>query len=62
MLGAGGMGEVYRANDSKVNRHVALKVLPAALAGDAQYMARFQREAQTLASFLLRQVQGEKQQ
>ena len=44
------MGEVYRAWDSKLNRHVALKVLPAALASDADYMARFQREAQVLAS------------
>jgi eukaryotic-like serine/threonine-protein kinase len=49
-IGAGGMGEVYRARDSKLNRDVALKILPANLAGDAQYMARFQREAQVLAS------------
>ena len=49
-IGAGGMGEVYRARDSKLGRDVALKVLPAALAGDAEYMARFQREAQVLAS------------
>src|SRR3982750_3613026 len=49
-LGAGGMGEVYRARDSKLGRDVAIKVLPAGLAEDADYMARFEREAQTLAS------------
>src|SRR5215472_17585138 len=49
-IGAGGMGEVYRARDSKLNSDVAIKVLPAALANDADYMARFQREAQVLAS------------
>ena len=50
LLGKGGMGEVYRARDSKLNREVAIKVLPAALAGDGDYLARFQREAQTLAA------------
>jgi len=49
-LGAGGMGEVYRGRDPRLNRDVAIKVLPAALAGDATRMARLQREAQVLAS------------
>jgi eukaryotic-like serine/threonine-protein kinase len=49
-LGAGGMGEVYRARDTKLNREVALKVLPEAFASDPQRMARFEREAQALAS------------
>ncbi len=49
-LGAGGMGEVYRARDPKLNREVAIKVLPPALANDADYLARFQREAQALAA------------
>jgi Tol biopolymer transport system component/tRNA A-37 threonylcarbamoyl transferase component Bud32 len=49
-IGAGGMGEVYKARDNKLNREVAIKVLPAALANDADYLARFQREAQALAA------------
>jgi len=49
-IGAGGMGEVYRARDTKLDREVAIKVLPAALAKDPERLARFEREAKVLAS------------
>ena len=49
-IGAGGMGEVFRARDTKLNRDVALKVLPDSFASDADRLARFTREAQTLAA------------
>lgn len=49
-LGSGGMGEVFAAVDTKLNRSVALKVLPPSLAGDAERLLRFQREAQAVAA------------
>jgi len=49
-IGKGGMGEVYRARDTNLGRDVAVKVLPDAFAHDADRLARFQREAQVLAS------------
>jgi eukaryotic-like serine/threonine-protein kinase len=50
MLGVGGMGEVYRARDIRLNRHVALKVLPDSVSSDPERVARLQREARTLAA------------
>ena len=50
LLGAGGMGEVYRAHDTKLNRQVAIKVLPDLYASDPERVARFHREAQAIAA------------
>src|SRR4029453_18950944 len=49
-LGAGGMGEVYRATDSRLKRQVAVKILPSGVAADPERLVRFQREAEVLAS------------
>src|SRR5262249_24660089 len=50
LIGAGGMGEVYRAQDSKLKRLVAVKILPEATAGEPERIFRFEREAELLAS------------
>ena len=50
LIGAGGMGEVYRAKDTRLKREVAIKVLPDAFAQDPDRLARFQREAELLAA------------
>ena len=52
LIGEGGMGQVYRAHDTKLGRDVALKVLPEIFASDPDRLARFQREAQILASLV----------
>ena len=62
-IGAGGMGEVYRAKDTKLEREVAIKVLPPAVAQDPERLARFEREAKVLASLnhpTLRRSMGSK--
>src|SRR5262245_45112283 len=50
LLGKGGMGEVYRARDTKLDRDAALKLLPDSLMRDQEYLTRFQREARALAA------------
>ena len=56
VIGAGGMGEVYRARDTRLQRDVAVKILPPAFASDPDRVARFEREAQTLASLNHRHI------
>jgi serine/threonine protein kinase len=58
LLGKGGMGEVYRARDTKLKRDVAIKILPDEFALDAERVARFQREAEVLASLSHQNIAG----
>ena len=52
-LGAGGMGEVYRARDTRLDRTVAIKILPAHLSADSQFRDRFNREARAISQLTL---------
>ena len=56
LIGEGGMGQVYQATDTQLKRQVALKILPEAFAADPERLARFQREAEVLASLNLGSV------
>ena len=58
LIGVGGMGEVYRARDTKLDRDVALKVLPQAFTEDPDRLARFEREAKVLASLIHPNIGG----
>ena len=60
-IGAGGMGEVYKARDTKLDRDVALKILPDAFVNDPERLARFQREAKVLAGLNPDQSSGHHQ-
>ena len=53
LIGAGGMGRVYRARDTRLQRHVAVKILPPSVAADHDRLARFEREARLLASLII---------